>query len=138
MIRLFVKGDLKQSFTVTRQIVPARRAINKVIVLPAKSITGLSVEGWEHKGAGFTPANGGTYLVDTRSAEIPIMLPATPPDRFQFHIRDYANNFVVNAAVLVRSGAQKLLMENADELAIDFNDGTVTVVYDAAENNWGV
>ena len=139
MMRVIVTNAVKHQFTVNKLTVPARRAINRVTILPGKSMTFLGLQQWDVKTIAFAPTNGGSYRIDTRAGEIAILLPEAPVDKFQFALRDMFENFATWPAVLVRGHVdQKLAMLDADELALDYSPGTLIVVYDAATKTWGL
>lgn len=139
-IRTVVYGGVRQDFTTSRLVVNARRSVNKVTVLPGKNVTAVDLRPWTVKASAFTPLNGGTYRIDTRLAEVVLMLPANPVDGYQFAVRDMHETFTTNPAVLERGAPDQRfagLGSAYDQFAIDYSPGTMIFVYDAASKTWG-
>ena len=85
------------------------------------------------KTADFTAVAGEGYFVDTTSAAITVTLPSSPTSKDEVSIVDYAGTANTNNITVTSSDN---INGAADDLAINYNRGGVSMVYVDATQGW--
>jgi hypothetical protein len=86
------------------------------------------------KTASFTAVTTNGYFVNTTSASITVTLPASPSSGDIVAVKDYAGTFATNNCIIGRNGSN--IDGQAEDLTLDINGQSVTLVYVDATKGW--
>ena len=85
--------------------------------------------------ASFTAVNGQGFFIDTSSNAITANLPAGTAGSI-VAFKDYANNFDTNALTIAANGSQKINGDNTEDLLVDTEGESLTLVYADDTKGW--